>query len=286
MTRSPILASSLLALALCGCPGSDTVGAGATAQQFVTIKGSDTMVHLVTSWAEAYMQATPGAEVSVTGGGTGTGIAALINGTTDVAMASRDMKEDEQRLASGKGATLERIVVGQDGIALVVHPDNPVSELSTDQLRQIFNGTLKRWSQVGGPDQPIQVLSRESSSGTYGFFKEHVLENDDFGPEVLLMPSTSAIVQSATQDPWSIGYVGLGYTKEAKLKVLKVKAGPDAPAVLPSVETVKDGSYAIARPLLLYGPASRDGVAKGFIDFALSEAGQKIVAENGYIPLR
>jgi phosphate transport system substrate-binding protein len=274
-------------LLLTGCPdGSSSTPTPSAEPQVLTIKGSDTMVHLVTAWAESYMTANPTAEVSVTGGGSGTGIAALINGTTDIAMSSRDMKANEQQQAEQGGRRLERVVVGLDGIAIVVHPENPVATLTMDQLRQVFNGSLKSWSQVGGPDQPILVLSRESSSGTYGFFKEHVLKNDDFGAEVRLMPSTAAIVQAATQDRWAIGYVGLGYTKDAQVKILSVKADANAPAISPSVESVKDQSYAIARTLLLYAPADRAGLAKAFVEHALSDAGQKIVTETGYIPLR
>lgn len=272
-----LLASAASAALLAGCPGP-------AATEAVTIKGSDTMVHVVSMWAETYMKANPGIEVSVTGGGSGTGIAALINGTTDVAMSSREMKAEELQLALERGARLERVVVGQDGIAIVVHPDNPVSVLTLDQLRQVFNGTLKRWSQVGGPDQPIQVLSRESSSGTYAFFKEHVLRDDDFGPEVRLMPSTAAIVQSAGQDRWSVGYVGLGYATDPALKIVSVKADATATPVRPSVAAVKDGTYAIARELLLYAPAEREGVARAFVDFALSPEGQQLVADAGYVP--
>jgi phosphate transport system substrate-binding protein len=284
MRLTALTAAAALALALSGCPGG-TSSSHATHPRVLTIKGSDTMVHLVAAWAEAYGQAHPEAEVTVTGGGTGTGIAALINGTTDVAMASRDMKPEEQALAEEGGRPLERVVVGLDGLAIVVHRDNPVEELTTDQLRQVFNGTLTRWSQVGGPDRPIQVLSRESSSGTYGFFKEHVLKGDDFGPGARLLPSTSAIVQAARQDAWSIGYVGLGYLQDAGLDVVKVKADAGALAVAPSIETVTDKSYPIARTLLLYAPAERTGLTKAFIDFVLSPEGQRLVAESGYVPL-
>lgn len=277
-------AAAAAVLLLGGCPAEPSA-ASSTEPQAITVKGSDTMVHLVAAWAEAYMKAHPEAEVTVTGGGTGTGIAALINGTTDLAMASRDMKAEERALAEKGGRALERVVVGLDGIAIVVHPDNPVRELTLDQLRQVFNGTLKRWSQVGGPDQPIQVLSRESSSGTYGFFKEHVLKNDDFGPEVRLMASTSAIVQAAGQDVWSIGYVGLGYVQEGGLAVVKVKADAAAPAVAPSIATVKDKTYPIARELLLYGPSPRAGLGERLLEFVLSPEGQRIVSDNGYVPL-
>lgn len=281
MRRSSFVTLAL-AFTLTGCPAAGDRG---SSFETLTVKGSDTMVHLVAAWAEAYGKRHPEAEVTVTGGGTGTGIAGLINGTTDVAMASRDMTAEEQALVEKGGARLERVVVGLDGIALVVHPDNPVRELTMDQLRQVFNGTLTRWSQLGGPDQPILVLSRESSSGTYGFFKEHVLKNDDFGPEVRLMASTSAIVHAAGQDAWSIGYVGLGYVKEGGLAVVKVKTDAAAPAVTPSLETVKDGTYPVARELLLYAPARRDGVTRAFVDFVRSPEGQAIVAENGYVPL-
>jgi phosphate transport system substrate-binding protein len=284
--RFPV-AVAVGALFLCGCPGQDappSAAPAATGAQALTVKGSDTMVHLVTAWAEAYGQERPGQEVTVTGGGSGTGIAALINGTTDVAMCSRDMKPDELERAQRSGRTLDRVVVGQDGIALVVHPDNPVSALTLDQLRQVFNGTLQRWSQVGGPDLPILALSRESSSGTYAFFKEHVLRKDDYGAAVRLLPSTAGIIQSTAQDRGSIGYVGLGYAKGAKVKVLSIKADEAAPAVAPSPATIADGSYAISRALLLYAPVDRRGIAKEFIEFALSGAGQRIVADNGYIP--
>lgn len=281
MRPMPSFASIALAAVLAGCPGP-----AGTEAQAVTIKGSDTMVHVVSTWAEAFMKARPGTEVSVTGGGSGTGIAALINGTTDIAMSSRDMKAEEQQLAGQRGARIERIVVGLDGIAIVVHPDNPVTALTLDQLRQVWNGTLKRWSQVGGPDQPIQVLSRESSSGTYAFFKEHVLKDDDFGPAVRLMPSTSAIVQTTGQDRWSIGYVGLGYAKDPALKVVAVKVDPTAAPISATVAAVKDGSYAIARELLLYAPADREGAARALVEFALSPEGQQLVADTGYVPLR
>ncbi len=283
MRPSSLLApAALVAALLVGPTGCSPAGSDA---QVVTVKGSDTMVHVASTWAEAFTKATPGTEVSVTGGGSGTGIAALINGTTDVAMSSRDMTAEEVELVTRRTARVERIVVGQDGIALVVHPDNPVTTLTLDQLRQVFNGTLKRWSQVGGPDRPIQVLSRESSSGTYAFFKEHVLRSDDFGPEVRLLPSTAAIVQTTAQDRWSIGYVGLGYAKDPAVKVLAVKASTGATPISPSAPAVKDGSYAIARELLLYASADRAGATRAFVDFALSPEGQQLIADTGYVPL-
>ncbi|MFQ5504472.1 MAG: phosphate ABC transporter substrate-binding protein, partial [Planctomycetota bacterium] len=251
-----------------------------------TIKGSDTMVHLVTGWAEAYMKAHPEAEISVTGGGSGTGIAAMINGTTGLCMASREVKSREEEQAKSRGIRFHEITVARDGIAVVVNPQNAVSELTLDQLRQVFNGTLQSWSQIGGVEQAIQILSRESNSGTYVFFNEHVLQKDDYGPKVRLMPSNAAIVQSVGQDRWSIGYVGLGYAQGAPVKVIQVKPDPSSPAVQPSLATVRDRSYPIARPLYLYSNGEPSGLARAFADFALSAEGQGIVREIGYIPLR
>lgn len=273
-----------------GCSQADASGPGTADSGTLVIKGSDTMVHLVTNWAEAYMKAHPKTDISVTGGGSGTGIAAMINGTTTLCMSSRKVKDKEREQAakskSKSKITFNEVIVGRDGIAVVVHPKNPVSELTMDQLRQIFNGTLKNWKQVGGPDQPIQVMSRESNSGTFVFFNEQVLKKDDFGKEVRLMPSSAAIVQSASDDQWSIGYTGLGYAEGAAVKIIHVKANDSSPAVMPSIPTVLDGSYPIARPLHLYTNGAATGLTKAFVEFTLSDVGQKIVKDTGYIPLR
>jgi len=275
----------LAALALAGCPSAHEAGDRAAPAQTLTIKGSDTMVHLVTAWAEAYMQAHPEAQISVTGGGSGTGIAAMINGTTEVCMASRALKPEELELARRRGVAPIEYVVGRDGLAVVVHPANAVDALTLDQLRQVFNGTLTRWKQVGGADVAIQVLSRESNSGTYVFFNEQVLRKDDYAARARLLPSTAAVIHSTAQDSGSIGYVGLGYVQGAAVKVVGVKADADAPAVAASVEAVREGSYPIARPLLLYTQGEPAGLAKAFLDFCSSPAGQEIVAETGYIPV-
>jgi phosphate transport system substrate-binding protein len=277
-----LLTASLLG----GCSRVGASGDGTADSGTLTIKGSDTMVHLVTAWAEAYMGAHPDTQISVTGGGSGTGIAAMINGTTGLCMASRGVKSKERDLAKTGGIDFRELTVGRDGIAVVVHPDNPVSDLTLDQLRQVFNGTLKNWNQIGGPDQAIQVLSRESNSGTYVFFNEQVLEKDDYGREVRLMPSSAAIVQSVDQDKWSIGYVGLGYAEGSSVKVIAVKTDASSAAVTPSLASIRDGSYPIARPLFMYSNGEPVGLAKAFLDSALSVNGQEIVAETGYIPIR
>ncbi len=261
---------------------------GDSGKQCVTVKGSDTMVHLASSWAEAFMEAHPKIEVAVTGGGSGTGVAALLNGTTEICAASRKMKQKEKDLAAQKKIEPVEYVVARDGIAVVVNPANPIDALTLEQIRKIYTGAYTRWSQVDGPDEPIVVLSRESSSGTYVFFQEHVLQKKDYRQDARLMPATSSIIQSVSADKWSIGYVGLGYAVEAagKVKMLGVKAGDEAAVVMPSEETVDTGAYSIARPLHLYTAGDPEGPVKEFIDFCLGPEGQKIVRQTGYVPLR
>jgi len=248
-------------------------------------KGSDTMVHLVTAWAEAFMGEHPDVEIAVDGGGSGTGIAALINGTVDIASASRQMKDEEKRQASDKGLEPVEFVVARDGIAVVVNPGNPVDELTMEQLSKIFTGAVTNWRAVGGKDQGISVLSRESSSGTYAFFREHVMSDQDYTVDAKLMPATSAIIEAAAEDAGSIGYVGLGYLVEAgdRVKALNIKPDEGSQAVAPSEETVKSGEYGIARPLYLYTVGEPTGLVKAFVDFALGDTGQEIVRENGYV---
>ena len=273
----------IVTLALTGCTKKDTT----PRRSYLTIKGSDTMVHLASNWAETYMNTHAEANLSVTGGGSGTGIAALINGTTDICIASRKIKDKEVKLAQKNGAQPQEHVVARDGIAVVVNPDNPVSELTVDQIGRIYRGSYTNWKEVGGPDAPIVILSRESSSGTYVFFQERVLSKQDYSVEAMLMPSTSAIIQTVSQDKWSIGYVGLGYAFGAKdkVKMLAILNQNDSAPVIPSVEAVKSGAYPIARPLYFYTKGKPAGLAKQFIDFCLSDSGQKIVLETGYVPV-
>jgi phosphate transport system substrate-binding protein len=246
------------------------------------------MAHLAASWAEAFMEANPQSDVSFTGGGSGTGIAALLNGTTDICAASRAIEQKEKELAKQKGIEPVEFVVARDGIAIIVNPANPVTSLTLEQIRNIYTGAFKSWKEVGGPDEPIIVLSRESSSGTYVFFQEHVLRKQDYRQDARLMPATSAIVQSVSDDKWSIGYVGLGYAAEAaeKVKTLPVQADAKAPRVVPSQETVKSGEYSIARPLYLYTAGAPQGAAKEFIDFCLGPEGQGIVRRTGYVTVK
>lgn len=253
--------------------------------RYLTVKGSDTMVHLTSIWAEEFMKSYPAAEVSVTGGGSGTGIAALINGTTDICAASRPMQEKELQQAAGTGVQPVEFVVGRDGIAIIVHPENPVSTLTMQQLSQIFTGAVTNWKEVGGKDQSILVFSRESSSGTYVFFQEHVLGKADYTQAARLLPGTSALVQGVSADSGAIGYVGLGFAQNAKgVKTVTVAADTQSSPVHASEETVRTGLYPIARPLYLYTKGTPSGLVKDFIDFSLSVKGQEIVKETGYVP--
>jgi phosphate transport system substrate-binding protein len=256
-------------------------------KKYLTIKGSDTMVHLVSAWAEDFMKAHPEVEISVTGGGSGTGIAALINGTTDICASSRTIKQEEIDLGRQKGVNSDETKVALDGIAVIVNPSNPISTLTMEQVRKIYTGEYGNWSQVGGPRQDFIILSRESSSGTYVFFQEHVLEKKDYTPRARLMPATSAIIQTVSADKSSIGYVGLGYALEAqgKVKMLRIKANDAAKAVMPSESAVKSGEYSISRPLFLYTNGAPTGTVKEFVDFCLGRQGQDIVRQAGYVTI-
>jgi phosphate transport system substrate-binding protein len=279
-----VLMLVLLVFAAAGCSKKDKQ----TTQnkKSISIKGSDTMVHLMSTIAEAYMKKNPEAQVSVTGGGSGTGIAALINGTTDVCASSRDMQQKEKDQAKEKNINPVEKTIAFDGIAIVVHPENPLKEITLEQLKKIYTGAYKNWKEIGGPDQPITILSRESNSGTYVFFQEHVLNKENYAPTVKLMPASSSIVQSVSADKWSIGYVGLGYTKEGNIKVVPVKKDDVSAAVMPTHETVLDKTYSIARPLYLYFNGEPADNGKLLLEFILSTDGQKIVEETGYITLK
>ena len=291
---STLCLAMLLGTGVLGCTKPPAAGSQAPAGQApaagaaITIKGSDTMVHLVTAWTEAYRKAKPDANLVVTGGGSGTGIAALINGTTNICMASRNMSDKEKADLKAKGSEAVEHKVALDGIAIVVSKTNPLTEITTEQLAKIYTGQVTNWKDLGGGDQKIIAYSRESSSGTYVFFQEHVLQKKDYGTDVLLMPATSAIIQGVESDAGAIGYVGLGYAHGAadKVKVLPVKATADAAAVAPSAETVRSKQYSIARELFYYTAGAPTGGAKEFVDFCMGPEGQKIVEAEGYVALQ
>jgi phosphate transport system substrate-binding protein len=249
------------------------------------------MVNLALAWAEAYTAQHPEVPISVTGGGTGTGIAALINGTVDIANASRAMTPEEVDEAQANGIEPVEHIVAGDAIAVVVNSTNPVSALTIDQLSDIFTGKITRWREVGGEDRPIVLLSRESNSGTHIYFLENVVrkgEKDNqslFSPDTLLMPSSEGISAEIRQNPNAIGYDGLGYvTSDQKTISVARKAGE--PYIPPSIETVKNGSYPIARVLYMYTSGQPTGIIREYLDWITSAEGQEIVEELGFVPLQ
>jgi phosphate transport system substrate-binding protein len=259
--------------------------ASARAAETITVKGSDTMVILGQRWAEEFMKANPEIAVQVTGGGSGPGISALINGTTDICQASRPMKQTEKDQIKAKyGAYPVEIATAKDGVAVYVNEKNPIKEITSEQLKSIFTGKVTNWKEVGGSDQPIVVYSRENSSGTYVFFKEHVLENADYTPKAQTLPGTASVVNAISRDGKGIGYGGTAYAKGIKL--LNVKKTADSPAVAPKLATVQDGSYPLARSLFFYTRKEPAGNMKTFVDWVLSPKGQAIVDKVGYFPIK
>jgi len=252
--------------------------------QAVTVKGSDTMVILAQRWAENYMKSNAGKRVQVTGGGSGIGIAALINGTTDVANASRPMKEAEKAKVRDRFNILPaEIAVARDGLAVYVQESNPIEQLTLEQLRSIYAGDVKNWKDVGGPDAPIILYSRENSSGTYVFFKDNVLKGDDFAATAQTLPGTAAVVNAVAKEKFGIGYGGAAYAKGVKeVKLL----GKDGKAYLPSAENVASGAYPLSRNLFMYTRGKPAGEAKAFIDYCLSAEGQAVVTQVGYFPVK
>ena len=278
----------LAALLAAGC--APRASAADTPQVVLENKGSDTMVNLALAWAEAYQTGHPEVRLSVTGGGSGTGIAALINGTVDIANASRAIKAEERQQAEANGVEPVEFVVARDAIAIVVHPDNPVERLTLAQLSAMYSGAITNWSEVGGEDRPIVLLSRETNSGTHVFFLENVIrlgESDNptlFSPNTLLMPSSEGISAEVRQNPNAIGYDGLGYVT-ADMKTLAVARDAAGPYVLPTLATVTDQSYPIARDLYMYTRGQPTGGVGAYMDWVLGAQAQSIVAELGFVPV-
>lgn len=249
------------------------------------VKGSDTMVNVCQAWAEAFMAQHPQVTVAVTGGGSGTGIAALIGGTCELAASSRQMTEKERAQATARGHEAREWIVARDGLAVAVHPKNPVTRLTVQQLAGLFTGAMTTWDAVGGPRKAVVLLSREVNSGTHVYFKEHVLAGGEFAPAALLMPSSQAIADEVATNPDAIGYYGMGYLnpRNAAVAVANTAAGP---YVAPTTDHVRSGAYPIARPLWFYSAGEPQGVVKAFLDFALSPDGQRIVRETDFVPVR
>jgi len=272
----------------CSCGGK---AAGPHARAALQIKGSDTMVNLGQAWAEAFNKLHPEINVAVTGGGSGTGIAAILNGTCDVAESSRALEDKEIQQAEASGIALHETIVALDGIVVVVHPSNPISALTMDQLREIFMGNVTRWNLLGGEDRPIVLLSREVNSGTHIFFKEHVLRRgkskgpEEFAPAALMMPSSYAIAEETAHNENAVGYYGLGYISPRQ-KVLAVAKDDRSPAVAPTIDSVRANTYPISRPLYFFTRGEPSGAVREFLDFALSPGGQKIVRETDFVPIK
>ncbi len=280
----------LLALAAGACSPANGAQAAPETSAYIENKGSDTIVNLALAWAERYQADHPEYRISVTGGGSGTGIAALLNGTVDVANASRQIKSEEIEQARSVGIEPVEFVIARDAIAIIVHPDNPVDQLTLQQLSDIYSGKITNWSEVGGEDRPIVKLSRETNSGTHVYFLENVLRLGDsenktlFSMDTLLLPSSEGIINEVRQNPNAIGYDGLGYVPP-DLKTIAVAAAPDAAYVQPGIATVNDGTYPIARDLYMYTAGEPDGAVKTYLDWIMGPEAQQIVAELGFVPV-
>jgi len=278
-----VMMASVLILAACG----------GTPSTSIKIIGSNTVTPLSAVWAEEFMDQNPQVSISVSGPGSGVGIAALIDGTTDICQASRVIKQTEIDQAETNGVDPHEIQVASDGLSVVVHPSNPVYELTIAQLSAIYTDQITNWEEVGGNDAPIVALSRDTNSGTHVFFKEHVVQmlglptedkSLEYGPSVLFLPSTQQGIDEVAQNPNAIFYPGLGYVTE-EVKPVAIKRTASDPGVLPSAQTVLDGTYPISRPLLYYTDGEPTGVIKDFIDYCLSSEGQEKVGDVGYVPL-
>lgn len=258
--------------------------------RILQIKGSDTMVNMSQSMVEEFMRENPEASVAITGGGSGTGVAALISGTADIAQCSRNMTRHEIEMANGRNVFPYEIPVAIDGIAVVVSPKNQISKLTMGQLSDIFSGKTTSWKVLGGPNSRIVALSRDRNSGTHTFFLEQVVKKgnkrskDEFAKNVLMMPSTQAIVEEVSANPEAIGYIGLGYVND-RTKIVAIAKGPEQPYIRPTLKTSASGLYPISRALLFYTNGAPTREVKSFIDFALGKVGQKIVVDTGFVPL-
>lgn len=250
----------------------------------ITIKGSDTMVRLGQRLAEEYMKKFPKSVIQVSGGGSGTGIAALLNNSTDICMASRDMKPAEYKLAQGKGIDVKRYSICLDGIAIFLHNSNPVDDLTLDQLKAIYTGEITNWRDLGGKNAPIVLYGRENNSGTYVYFREHVLKDEDYSERCQTLPGTASVVNAITKDPNGIGYGGIAWA--TTVKHAGVKVNDTTTAMHPKNEAVADGSYPISRELYFFTRGVPAGEMKNFINWALSPEGREVVELVDYIPLQ
>jgi len=255
------------------------------AEEKITVKGSDTMVILAQRWAEKYMAVHPDVSIQVTGGGSGTGISALINGTTDICNSSRPMKPSErEKLKQRYGSLGVEIKSARDGLSVYVNEANPVNELTIQQIRDIYTARITNWKQLGGPSEKIILYSRENNSGTYVYFKDNVLMGDDYAPGAQNMPGTAGVVNAVARDKFGIGFGGAAYGKG--IKEVKVKKDEGTQGYAPTLENITSGNYPISRFLFMYVKNRPSGAMKAYIDWILGDEGQKIVNDVGYFPIR
>lgn len=258
------------------------LAASITSIQAQKIKGSDTVLPLSQEEAETFMKANPKQTVTVTGGGSGVGLSALLEGTTDIAQSSRKIKFDEREKLKKSGKTVKEVIIAYDALAIIVHPENKVTNLTREQLEGIFTGKITNWKEVGGADLKIVPYSRETSSGTYEFFKESILKNKNYKNGIMSMPATGAIIQSISQTKGAIGYVGLAYLNKS-VKAIHVSYDGGKTFIEPSVKNAKNDTYPVVRPLFYYYVTQSEKTVKPFIDYVLSEKGQAIVKSIGFI---
>jgi phosphate transport system substrate-binding protein len=268
------------------------------AKSVISVRGSDTMVNLSQKWAEVYMQKNPNISIQVTGGGSGTGVASLLNGTINIANSSRELKDSELEKAKASGIEPKIFEVALDGIAIIVHPENKIDSLTIEQISGIFTGKITNWKQIGRNDMPITLYGRENSSGTYEFFKEHVLGKDaagnpqDYASSTQVLQGTAALGEAVARDVKGIGYGGVGYfSLRDDVKIIKVKEDKTAPAIAPAsngkvnYEAIWNGNYSISRYLYCFTAQKPSEEVNNFMNFILSSEGQKLVEQMEYIPL-
>jgi phosphate transport system substrate-binding protein len=298
MRKIFILLGSILLLSLSACTGSggnqsqQTGSSSSSSSAYIENKGSDTIVNLALAWAERYQKDHPEVSISVTGGGSGTGLTALLNKTVDIANASRQITPEELTTAKNEGLNPQEFVIARDAIAVIVNPENPVKHLTIQQLSKIYRGEINNWNEVGGDDRPIVRLSRETNSGTHVYFLESVIrlgnstDKTIFSRDTLLLPSSEGIIAEVRDNPNAIGYDGLGYvTSDVKVVAISGLKTPDV-FVLPSAATVSDGSYVISRDLYMYTQKPPTGAIKAYLEWIVSPEAQQIVKDLGFVPVK
>lgn len=287
-----LLAAMLFLLSACGGSDSETANGTDSAEgRTLQNKGSDTLVNVALAWAEAYREVEPDVPIAVTGGGSGTGIAALINNTVDIANASRAMKDNEIEEAQANGIEPLEHTVAIDALAIITNLENPVKELTIQQLADMYTGRITNWQEVGGNDAPIILLSRETNSGTHIYFLEEVVregdkENTDiFAPNTLLMPSSVGITSEVRRNPNAIGYDGLGYVDAEHEGIIAIAADSESEFIMPTVQSASDGIYPLSRDLYMYTAGEPSGALADYLNWILSADGQEIVSNLGFVPL-